>query len=116
MVKYIVDANLPYYLALWHSPEYVHVFDIGDTMSDEEIWHYAHINNLIIITKDVDFSLKVFTLGVPPKVIHIKFGNMKIKAFFNVMNLLWPDIENKIRECELVNVYKDKIETIKLNL
>jgi hypothetical protein len=38
MKKYIIDANLPYYFDLWNSEEFIHVFDINDEMTDEEIW------------------------------------------------------------------------------
>jgi predicted nuclease of predicted toxin-antitoxin system len=88
-VKYLIDANLPYFFSLWNSPEYFHVKDLDDTMIDDEIWNYAKENNLIIITKDADFSLKVLTLGSPPKVIHIRFGNLKMKEFHNRISNVW---------------------------
>lgn len=57
--KYIVDANLPYYFSLWNNSDFIHVKDLDDSWSDEIIWQYAKENNLTIITKDADFSLKV---------------------------------------------------------
>jgi len=61
MLKYLIDANLPYYFGLWNSPEFIHIHDIDETWSDDNIWEFAKENNLIIITKDADFSLNVFT-------------------------------------------------------
>jgi predicted nuclease of predicted toxin-antitoxin system len=113
MPRYIVDANLPYYFGLWNNNDYIHVKDIDDTLSDEEIWKYAQINDLIIITKDADFSVKVLSGEYFPKVIHIKVGNMKIKQFHEFISKVWGDVEEIIKECSLVNVYPDKIETIR---
>ena len=73
MAKYLIDANLPYYFGLWNNPAFMHVSDLNDSWSDDLIWNYAHENDLIIITKDADFSVKVLCLGPPPKVIHLKF-------------------------------------------
>ena len=43
---YLIDANLPYYFDLWNSPRFIHVNDLNDTWTDEEIWDYARQNNL----------------------------------------------------------------------
>ncbi|MFY7742591.1 MAG: DUF5615 family PIN-like protein [Flavobacterium sp.] len=88
MVKYLIDVNLPYYFSLWNSDEFIRQKDINDQSSDEEIWQYAKNNNLTIITKDVDFSNKILLHNPPPKVIHIRFGNMKMNEFFATMNKL----------------------------
>jgi len=112
MTKYIVDANLPYYFSLWHSKEYVHVIDIDPNMKDSDIWRYAKENALTIITKDADFSDRI-QLQLPlPKVIHIKFGNMRMKEFYNVISKIWDDVLTFNHEYKLVNVYIDKIEAI----
>ncbi len=55
MTRYIVDANLPYFFSLWNSESFIHVFDINDSMTDNEILNYARDNDLTIITKDADF-------------------------------------------------------------
>ncbi len=113
MPKYLIDANLPYYFSLWNTPDFIQQKDIGDTWNDDEIWNYARQHNLIIITKDADFSLKVLYRGTPPKVIHIKFGNLKIRDFHNTILTMWNIIERTIEESNLINVYIDKIEYIK---
>ncbi len=113
MARFLVDANLPYYFGLWNNSDFIHVNDINDSWSDERIWQYALENNLIIITKDADFSIKVLYKGAPPKVIHIKFGNLRIKDFHTLILRIWPEIELLLLDNSLINVYKDRIESIK---
>jgi predicted nuclease of predicted toxin-antitoxin system len=67
---------------------------------------------LTIITKDVDFSNKMMLNFPPPKVIHIRFGNLKMKQFFMIINRLWNDILEMNKEHKLVNVFIDRIEGI----
>ena len=113
MAKYLIDANLPYYFGLRNNLDFIHVKDIDDSLSDEQIWDYAKQNDLIIVTKDADFSLNVLIKGPPPKVIHIKFGNLKMSAFHDTLSKRWNAIEDKIEEHNLINVYIDRIESIK---
>ena len=112
MIKYIIDANLPYYFSLWNNSEYIHVIDIDPHMKDSEIWKYAKEKNLIIVTKDADFSDRVLLSNPPPRVIHIRLGNMKIKDFHHAIDDIWEDVLQMSLEYKLVRVYKDKIEGI----
>ena len=110
---YLIDSNLPYHFDLWESPRFIHVNDLNDKWTDEEIWEYAKLNDLIIISKDVDFSNKIIVKSPPPKVIHIKVGNLKIRDLHKFLLAIWPSIDKKIKKFKLINVYKDKIEGIK---
>jgi predicted nuclease of predicted toxin-antitoxin system len=112
MPKFLVDENLPYYFSLWNNEDFVHVFDLEQIRTDQEIWDYAKKNNLTIITKDADFSLKILYNNPPPKVIHIRIGNMKIVDFFGFLNRNWPAILEESAMNKLVNIYQDRIESI----
>ena len=112
MAKYLIDANLPYYFSVWHGEQYIHQCDLGDSWTDEQIWDYAQENNLIIVTKDSDFSNKLIAVEPPPKVVHLRIGNMKMKEFHDFISGIWPEVEEKIKNNKLVNVYSDKILTI----
>ena len=111
MLKFIVDENLPYHFSLWHSNEFIHVFDLPEIKSDEEIWQYARNENLIIITKDADFSNKIMYSPPPPKVIHFKIGNLSIKELYNFLNKNWAFILEETQKHKLINVYIDRIES-----
>jgi predicted nuclease of predicted toxin-antitoxin system len=85
MVRFLIDENLPYYFSLWNSKEFIHVIDLVNIKTDNDIWDYAKKNNLIIVTKDSDFSNKILYKSPPPKVIHIRFGNLRIQEFYKVL-------------------------------
>lgn len=112
MTKFIIDANLPYLFKLWRNKKFIHVFDINDSMSDKEIWDYAKMHELTIITKDSDFSTKALIKSPFPKVIHLKFGNMKMKIFHDFLSKNWNEIEHVSDSHKLTNVYIDRIEGI----
>lgn len=112
MVKYIIDVNLPYYFSLWNSDEYIHQIDIDAQSEDATIWEYAKQHNLTIITKDSDFSNRILINEPPPKVIHIKFGNMKMKDFYQKINTIWVEVIAMSENHKLTNVYNDEIEGI----
>jgi len=72
MRKYLIDVNLPYKFDHWRSDEYIHQRDLNARMPDRNIWEYAKLNNLTILTKDADFSDRMILETPPPRVIHFK--------------------------------------------
>ena len=106
MPKYLIDVNLPYYFGLWNSEEYVHQIDIDASMKDREIWDYAKENELTIITKDSDFSNRIMFKEPPPKVIHIRFGNMSMKEFHKTVKEVWDGVLEMNKDYKLENVKK----------
>lgn len=112
MVKFIIDANLPLLFSLWNNKKFIHVYELNDEMSDEEIWNYAKERELTIVTKDADFSLKVLYYGAPPRVIHLRIGNMKMDSLHSFLQKNWNEIENISKSHRLTNVYDDRIEGV----
>lgn len=115
MASFLVDVNLPYYFSIWNNEDYIHQFDIDDTWTDNQIWAYAEEKNLVIITKDTDFYNKILISEPPPKVIHLRIGNMRLKELYDFLNKVWPDVLILIETCKLVSVYPDRIEGIREN-
>ena len=112
MLKFLIDVNLPFYISIWNSPEYIHQKNIDDKWKDAEIWEYARDKNLTIITKDIDFSNKILFHNPPPKVIHIRYGNRKMKPFNEGITKVWNEVIKMNSNHKLVNVFIDRIEGI----
>ena len=57
-------------------PDSVHVSQAGlDRANDSEVWEYARVNGLVLVTKDADYSDLSLLRGFPPKVIWLRIGN-----------------------------------------
>lgn len=113
MAKYLIDVNLPRRFGLWNKEEYLHQTDVDSRMKDKHIWDYAKINNLTIITKDSDFGHRIMFSEPPPRVIHIKFGNMGMAQFYDKIHEVWDEVLAMSDQYKLVNVYRDRIEALK---
>jgi len=112
MAKFLIDANLPYYFSLWKSEGYIHLKGLNDSWIDSIVWQYAKENDLTIVTKNSDFSNRILFHSPPPKVIHIRFGNMKLKEFFQTLEKVWEEVLELNKTYKLITVYKDRIECI----
>jgi predicted nuclease of predicted toxin-antitoxin system len=93
--SFIVDENLPPYLALWLK-EKGQTATHGDYESlgsspDSRIWKWASERNAIVISKDEDFHNRI-VVGRPPRLIWIRWGNVRKRPLVDKLELLWPDI------------------------
>jgi predicted nuclease of predicted toxin-antitoxin system len=71
-----------------------HLFDLNLLKAtDSEIWQRAKAENLIIMSKDVDFYDRVLLLGPPPQVIHVSVGNCSNTRLLEILALEWDEIE-----------------------
>jgi predicted nuclease of predicted toxin-antitoxin system len=112
MPRYLIDVNLPYYFSLWRSDQYVQQLDIQNDAEDYAIWQYAQSRNLTIVTKDSDFSDRILLSTPPPRIIHIRTGNISMRDFYTLMNSVWEDVVTLSKEYKLVTVFKDKLEAV----
>lgn len=79
-MKLLLDANISWRLSTKlksYFDDCLHVDHIGLKVpaSDIEIWKYALMNKLTIITNDDDFINLVDLKGYPPKIILLRTGN-----------------------------------------
>ena len=78
-MKLLFDHNLSPRLVIQLAalyPDSLHVYQLSLDQSDDKIVRdYARNHDLIVVTKDVDFSDLCFWLGFPPKVIWVRAGN-----------------------------------------
>ena len=112
MVKFLIDANLPYRFGLWRGENCQHVFDLNDAWTDAEIWRYATEHDLVIVTKDADFSDWIILNIPPPRVVHLRVGNMKMRDFHTFMQRVCPQICGLAESHKLLIVHKNQIECV----
>jgi predicted nuclease of predicted toxin-antitoxin system len=112
ITKFLFDVNLPFLIFNWVENNSIFQKDINSKMPDSEIWDYCKQNNITIVTKDADFSDRIIIQSPPPKVIHFKTGNLKIKEFESFVSKNWSNIKEFSEKYKLVNVYLNKIEGI----
>ena len=103
---------MPSKIKVWQNDDFEFVVNINDEWSDNEIWNYAKSNNLTIISKDADFSHRIIASQPPPKIIHVKIGNLKLKSFASFMERVWGGVEKSSEKHKLVNLFIDRIEAV----
>lgn len=107
----LIDADLPYRFTLWSNEDCAHMRDLGETWTDTQIWDYARADDMVIVSKDADFSNRV-VVSSPPRVVHVRFGNMRMRDFHGLLTRLWPQVTASSMSNRLVRLYQDRIETI----
>lgn len=106
----LLDENLPRRLTFVPSLPVIHSIDLGAQLTDSQLWDRAKADNLVIVTKDADFSDRILVSSPPPWIVHLRFGNMKRSDFHCFLALVWPRVEVLLPSHKLVCVYADRIE------
>src|SRR5271166_2314877 len=101
MARFLIDVNLPYRFSLWNGDDYIQVRDINDQWTDREIWAYAKKHDLVIVSKDADFSDLVMQSVPPPRVVHIRLGNLKMREFHAILAQNWQWVTENISRFRL---------------
>jgi predicted nuclease of predicted toxin-antitoxin system len=109
---FLLDENLPHRLRFTPSHPVFHSTDLGQEATDDQLWAYAKANDLVMVTKDADFSDRILVSEPPPWVIHLRIGNLRRRDFHRFLAQVWPQIEGHLPACKLLNVYLDRIETV----
>ncbi len=112
MKGFLFDENLPINLDLESPFSIIHASHLGESLSDTQIWEYAKQNDLVIVTKDTDFSYRILEISPPPRVIHLRIGNLKRKEFNTLLCQIWRQLENLCSCHKLINVYINQIDTL----
>jgi predicted nuclease of predicted toxin-antitoxin system len=93
---FLLDENLPNSLRFTPSLPVEHVRDLGQSLADKDIWTYERM----LISEP------------PPKVIHLRFGNMCLVDFHAHLAKVWPRIEELLVINKLINIYVDRLEAV----
>jgi predicted nuclease of predicted toxin-antitoxin system len=106
---FLIDANLPRWFSLWASNDYIFAHDFAAVWADAHIWEYARSENLVMVTKDADFRIMALAENSPPKLVHVRLGNMKMQQFFNVMTKRWPEVVDLLPQSRLIEIWIDRV-------
>ena len=113
MKGFVFDENLPTKLTFVPHLPVTFASSLGRGISDTALWHHARENELVIVTKDADFSHRMMVYEPPPWVVHLRFGNMARKRHHEFLRAQRPNIEELLKTSKLVNVYEHAIEAIR---
>ena len=112
MKGYLFDENLPRRLTFQPGLPVSNVEELGASPTDSQVWEYAQTNELVIITKDADFSGRMILHTPPPWVVHLRFGNMDRRDYHKTLARLWPKIETLLQTHKLLNVHTHSVEAV----
>jgi predicted nuclease of predicted toxin-antitoxin system len=112
MKGFLFDENLPSRIQFLPSYPVISVATLGQNPTDTQIWDFAQQRELVIVSKDADFSERIILQTPPPWVVHLRFGNLKRKDFHALLARVWPKVETLLKTHKLVNVYADRVEGV----
>jgi predicted nuclease of predicted toxin-antitoxin system len=112
MKGFLFDENLPQRIQFSPSLSVVPISAVGRSPTDSDVWEFAKKRELVVVSKDADFSDRIIIQRPPPWVVHLRFGNLRKKDFHMLLGRVWPQVETLLKTHKLVNVYSDRLEGI----
>lgn len=109
----LLDENVPRRISFVSALPILHSSDFGESVSDTRLWQIARERELVILTKDADFSHRIMLSSPPPWIVHLRFGNLARHDYHALLARFWPAIEAMLPAQKLINVYADRLEAIK---
>ncbi|NOX46701.1 MAG: hypothetical protein GXO89_06960 [Chlorobi bacterium] len=111
---FLVDANLPYKLALMlrnKGYDVLHTDDLSnkERTTDNEIRDISLDQNRIVITKDSDFLDSHLVNQIPKKLLLVSTGNIVNKDLFHLFNKYFDDIVSLFDNYNLVEINNQEI-------
>jgi predicted nuclease of predicted toxin-antitoxin system len=112
MKGFFFDENVPSRIQFSPSYPLVSGASLGSSPTDTLVWDFARQHELVIVSKDADFSERIILHTPPPWVVHLRFGNLKGKEFHALIARVWPKVETLLKTHKLVNVFADRVEGV----
>ena len=107
--KFLVDVNLPKKFYYFKTADFIHVVDINPCMTDRDIWDYAIINDMVLLSKDADFYDLFLIAENHPKVINFRFGNFTLKELHLYFQKFWPTIIVHLGTSSFIIAHEEKL-------
>ena len=112
MKGFLFDENLPVRLTFEPGLPVVSSAVLGRSPTDTQVWEHARGEELVIVTKDADFSGRIILQSPPPWVVHLRFGNLRRREFHALLARVWPQVRGLLESHKLVNVHADRVEGV----
>ena len=77
MKGFFFDENLASRIRFGPSLPLVPATELGAGPTDTQVWEFARQRELVIVSKDADFSERIILHTPPPWVVHLRFGNLR---------------------------------------
>lgn len=105
-MTFLVDNQQPPALARFIESDLgakaMHVSDVElRDASDAEVWRYASLNGLIVISKDEDFA-DMLLQRPAAKLIWVRIGNCRRAYLLEVFGRIWPRIMERFKSGDLL--------------
>ena len=66
----------------------------------------------MIVTKDADFSHRMLLSEPPPRIVHVRVGNLPLRPFMQHLTAVWPHVEVLLPTHKLISILPDRIEGV----
>jgi len=109
----LLDENIPANITFRPNLPVTLANELGQSLSDSALWDHAKLHELVIVSKDADFTNRILLSNPPPWIVHLRFGNLRKREFHALLARLWPQVETLLPKHKLVIVYADLIEAIR---
>jgi predicted nuclease of predicted toxin-antitoxin system len=113
-MKFLVDAQLPYGIALFlrdRGFDALHTNDLPDRerTKDSQIRNIAMEDGRIVITKDCDFVDSFILEKIPEKLLIVTTGNIKNRQLFDLWQTNWKLITQLFETHDLIELGNDSV-------
>jgi len=85
-----------------------------ERMTDRQLGQHARKKKpSSSVTKNATFRKRIILAEPPPRVVHLRIGNMRRREFELWIQRCWPRIEAAAKSHKLVNVFMDRIQSVR---
>jgi predicted nuclease of predicted toxin-antitoxin system len=99
-VKFLIDAQLPPLMAQVlreRGYDARHIFEIQRLANrDNEIWQFALDGDWVIVTKDEDFVERAVASRGAPRIVWIRWGNLRNRPLLDNVRRAWGAVADKL--------------------
>jgi predicted nuclease of predicted toxin-antitoxin system len=109
LMKFIVDANLPFKLAIRLRQlgfDVIHTDNLPnkEKTSDKEIRQVSIEQNRVVITKDSDFLDSHLIQGIPSRLIFVTTGNIANRDLLNIIEKYFETMIKLLEIYDLIEI------------